>query len=95
MFTWVHPLLSYGAKQKVEAEMMPQLPEAYSTAAEYNRFHNIWEGMERSDKEGWTLIKALFKVHLREWILLLVSILVVVTLFMMFPLLTALNIDYL
>ena len=33
MFTWCNPLLSYGAKHKLEVEMMPTLPDKYSTSA--------------------------------------------------------------
>jgi hypothetical protein len=95
MFTWVQPLLSYGAKNTVEVEMMPTLPAAYSTAEEYNKFEGIWVNTEKSKREGWTLIKALFKLHAKEWLLLLLAVLVVVTLFMSFPVLTALNVDYL
>ena len=47
MFTWCHPLLSFGSKNQIEVEMMPKLPEKYTTAAEFNKFHNIWQNMER------------------------------------------------
>ena len=95
MFTWCHPLLSYGSKNKLEVEMMPTLPDKYSTSAQFNKFHNIWQNMQRSKSEGWTLIRALLKLHKKEWLLLFLAIFVTVTLFMSFPLLTALNIDYL
>ena len=95
MFTWCHRLLSYGSKNPIEVEMMPELPEKYTTEAQFNKFHNIWQNMEKSKREGWTLIKALFKLHFKEWMLLWLAILVVDILFMSFPLLTAVNIDYL
>ena len=41
------------------------------------------------------MIKALFRLHLKEWIFLLVSIIFTGSLFMFFPVLTALNVDYL
>jgi hypothetical protein len=94
MFTWVQPLLSYGAKNSIEVEMMPTLPKTYSTAAEFNKFEGIWSSMARSKWEGWTLIKALFRLHAKEWSLLMLAIILAVTLLMSFPVLTALNVDY-
>jgi len=73
---------------------MPKLSEEYTTAAEFNKFDNIWRNIEKSNSEGWTLIRALFRLHLKEWIFLLISIIFTVTLFLSFPVLTALNVDY-
>ena len=48
MFTWVQPLLSYGNKHTIEVEMIPDLPQNYTTESEFNKFHNIWQGMQKS-----------------------------------------------
>ena len=50
--------------------------------------------MKKSEGEGWTLIRALFRLYLREWIILIFVIVFFVFLFDMFPILVGLNIDY-
>lgn len=74
---------------------MPALPESYSTATEFNKFQDIWSNIGKSKSEGWTIIRALLKLHSREWAQMFIAVFIVVILFMASPVLTALNIDYL
>ena len=93
-FTWVYPLLSFGSKYTVKLDMIPQLPEKYSTQTEFKRFTEIWSKIKRCEGEGWTLIKALVRMHLKEWIVLMLFMIVNVMFSCSAPLLTALNIRY-
>ena len=49
---------------------------------------------KKCKSEGWTLIKALVRMHLKEWIVLLLTVLGTVFFWLATPLLTALNIRY-
>ena len=93
-FTWIHPLLAYGSKHTVDVTMMPSLPDKYSTERQFNGFIQIWESMEKSENEGWTLIKALVKMHLKEWIVLLLTVIITVVFYAATPTLTALSIKF-
>ena len=73
---------------------MPKLPSKYSTENEFHEFNKIWLDTKKCKSEGWTLIKALVRMHLKEWIMLMLIVLGTVLFWLATPLLTALNIRY-
>jgi len=56
--------------------------------------HNIWKSTTKVKREGFTLLKVFFKTFKKEWIQILFLILLIVTLELLSPFITAYNINY-
>lgn len=73
---------------------MPQLSQSMLTSTEYNKICNKFSTVEKSKREGFTLLKLIAKTYLKQFLTILAYLLVYVVMQTVSPYLTALMMRY-